>query len=283
MSFFKDPFRNWFGYSRRERTASFILLCLIFAILVIRYSLTYNNDEIEAVYFESPITEKSNLSALSSFQEQKLFFFDPNTISYDSLVKLGINSRQAHTLINYRSSGGIFYKASDIRKIYGIEEELAAKLIPYVSIEKTSSSARAPNFQYQQLSPIEINTCDTTELKSLPGIGSVLSTRIIKYRNLLGGFARVDQLREVYGLPQETYEVIKDRIFADTTILSRININIAGFGELSRLPYLENYEITAILKYRELEGRIVNISDLVNERLLSVEKAKKIRSYLCYD
>jgi DNA uptake protein ComE-like DNA-binding protein len=117
----------------------------------------------------------------------------------------------------------------------------------------------------------------------LPGIGPVLSARIIKYRRLLGGFVRVEQLKEVYGLPPETYEVIKGRVFTDSTFVKRININTCEWRDLVRIPYFEKYEVTAILKYRKLAGRINNIVDLTENKLITSEKASKIRPYLKFD
>jgi competence protein ComEA len=114
----------------------------------------------------------------------------------------------------------------------------------------------------------------------LPGIGPVLSARIIRYRNLLGGYAHIEQLKEVYGLPPETYEIIKGRVIADSSAITGIEINTAGYKELSRLPYFKNYEITSILKYRELKGRISGMEDLTDNNLLTHEKADKVRPYL---
>jgi DNA uptake protein ComE-like DNA-binding protein len=131
-----------------------------------------------------------------------------------------------------------------------------------------------------QKSPIDINTCDSATLVQLPGIGPVLSVRIIKYRRLLGGFARIEQLKEVYGLPPETFELIKGRIFTDSTMVTKININSAGYKELSRLPYFEKYEVTAILKYREIKGKISAITDLTDNKLITMEKACKVSPYL---
>lgn len=130
---------------------------------------------------------------------------------------------------------------------------------------------------------VDINRCDTSELIKLPGIGPVLSVRIIKYRKLLGGFARTDQLREVYGLPEKTYELIKDQIHVDTLMISAININSADFKTLVRFPYFEKYEVTSILKYRELEGRIKDIQELVDNKIIAGEKALKVRPYLRFD
>jgi DNA uptake protein ComE-like DNA-binding protein len=124
---------------------------------------------------------------------------------------------------------------------------------------------------------------DSAALEKLPGIGPVLSSRIIKYRHLLGGFARISQLREVYGLPEETFNMIKDRVFADSTAIRRIDINSAGYKELIHLHYFEKNDVTAILKYRELKGRITGINDLTENKLITVEKASKVRPYLSFE
>ena len=63
-----------------------------------------------------------------------LFRFDPNTASFDTLIRLGLAEREANTLISYRKKGGIFRQPSDIKK-YGIEEGKAERLISYVEIK----------------------------------------------------------------------------------------------------------------------------------------------------
>jgi DNA uptake protein ComE-like DNA-binding protein len=134
-----------------------------------------------------------------------------------------------------------------------------------------------------QKSKVELNTCDSVALVALPGIGPVLSARILKFRNLLGGYASVVQLKEVYGLPSETFEMIKNRVTADSTKIVRIKINTAEYRDLSRLPYFEKYEISSILKYRSIEKKIRSLNELVENKLLTAEKASKVRPYLQFD
>ena len=76
---------------------------------------------------------------------------------------------------------------------------------------------------------------------------------------------------------------LKDRFLADSTLITRININSATYKELLRFPYFEKYEVSAILKYRELKGRIKGIQDLTDNKLITVEKARKVGPYLKYD
>ena len=136
--------------------------------------------------------------------------------------------------------------------------------------------------QRKEAQIVDINRCDTSELIRLPGIGPVLSLRIIKYRQLLGGYVKKDQLREVYGLPAETYEIIKDMVSIDTTSVSRIEINYADYRRLSRMPYFDKGEIASILKFRELEGRINSIGELVENKLIGEETAEKVKPYLSF-
>jgi DNA uptake protein ComE-like DNA-binding protein len=132
----------------------------------------------------------------------------------------------------------------------------------------------------QAIKILDLNSSDSASLEALPGIGPVLSARIIKYRKLLGGFASVSQLREVYGLPEETFTRISGMLVADSADVKKININNADFKQLIKLPYFERYEVTAILKYRELQGRLNGIDDLVGNKLISDETAIKVRPYL---
>lgn len=139
------------------------------------------------------------------------------------------------------------------------------------------------NYSKQTRQIIEINRSDSSTLMQLPGIGPVLSARIIKYRNLLGGYARVEQLKEVYGLPPETFELIKNRVSADSSFIVRININTADYWALSHIRYLEKYEISSILKYRQLKGKIEGMTELVNNKLITREKSLKVAPYLKFN
>jgi DNA uptake protein ComE-like DNA-binding protein len=222
----KEPIKNWFGFNRRERRATFVLLLIIVVIIAVRYLFPDSQIAIEDVTGTIPKEEKS-----------------------------GVLSGKDSSIKSYDQSGGTKFK-----KPFNTSKSLPQKIFR-----------------------IDINTADSMTFVKLPGIGPVLSVRIIKYRRLLGGFVRVEQLKEVYGLPAETYEMIKGRVYADSAQVSRININSATYKEILRLPYFEKYEVTAILKYRELKGRINNIGDLIDNKLLTIEKARKVNPYLMYD
>jgi len=59
---------------------------------------------------------------------------------------------------------------------------------------------------------ININLASQSELMDLPGIGSVLASRIVDYRRQHGGFSRIEDIRNVSGIGEKRFDTIKDRI-----------------------------------------------------------------------
>jgi competence protein ComEA len=277
----KKPIKTWFGFTRRERRSTFLLLLIVIMIIALRYAVPEKNLAIEDI--SSSISGVDSLAGLlreDISSPGQPFSFDPNTASYDTLIKLGLAAKEARTFINYRSKGGKFRQPADIRRVYGIEERKAEQLISFVEFKTNTTKEVTISPFRKQNTLLDLNNCDSAALVRLPGIGPVLSARIIKYRHLLGGFTAADQLKEVYGLPDETFEIIKGSLLVDTLEVARINVNSADYKELTRLPYFEKYEVTSILKYRELKGRLTGISDLTENKLITREKAAKVRPYL---
>ena len=59
---------------------------------------------------------------------------------------------------------------------------------------------------------ININLASQSELMDLPGIGNVLSGRIVDYRNQYGAFSSIEEIRNVSGIGEKRYEAIKNKI-----------------------------------------------------------------------
>jgi competence ComEA-like helix-hairpin-helix protein len=118
------------------------------------------------------------------------------------------------------------------------------------------------------------------ELMELNGIGEKLSARIIKYRDKLGGFVRIDQLKEVYGLSGETYELIKDQIVVDGKMINKIRINLAEPQNLYSFPYIPKREAYQIFNYRRQHGNFHSIDDLRKIKSLDETFIQKLEPYL---
>ncbi|MCC8144490.1 MAG: helix-hairpin-helix domain-containing protein [Tannerellaceae bacterium] len=112
---------------------------------------------------------------------------------------------------------------------------------------------------------IELNSADTSQLKRIPGIGSAFANRIVKYRELLGGFYHITQLGEVYGITPERYEELKNWFSIDTVSIRPLPVNHLPADSLLRHPYLSPQQARTIITLRKQKG---NISGWSNLRLL---------------
>ena len=221
--------------------------------------------------------EKQNASP-GGIDTARLHYFDPNKISIEKWEYFGINEKTAKTIQNYLKSGGSFSQKEDLKKIYGLTIEEYLILEPYVEIESKSSNKK---ISYEEIKKnIEINSADTSSLKMLPGIGKVLAGRIIKFRDILGGYFKKEQLLEVYGLDKDTFSKIEKYLIVDSTLIKKINIQTAQFKELHKHPYLDYQETKAILQYREIMDGINSVSELLENQIISSDTYHKISPYL---
>ncbi|GAP71486.1 hypothetical protein SAMD00024442_13_8 [Candidatus Symbiothrix dinenymphae] len=109
---------------------------------------------------------------------------------------------------------------------------------------------------------LELNVADTLLLKKIPGVGSSFAKRIVAYRTILGGYHRVEQLQEVYGMYVELYEQIAPYIQVDEASVTRLSVNKASLDKLRNHPYLNFYQAKAIIETRKKRGTLQGIEDL---------------------
>ncbi len=130
---------------------------------------------------------------------------------------------------------------------------------------------------------VDLNLADTTLLKQVPGIGSVYAGRIVKYRNLLGGFASVSQLQEVYGIDESRYQDLKPWFSASTTSLEKIRINELSIKELSKHPYINYQQAKQIEQLRKQIGLLSHPDQLNQNHIFSDNEVNRILPYLSFD
>ena len=260
--------------------------------------------------YQTRETEEGNFQQQREPSEKKwdapklkaeLFAFDPNTIDAEGWRRLGLREKTITTIHNFVAKGGKFYKPTDIGKIWGLHEDEVERLLPHVHIKSMASTASYPEKrEYEKkpypafekkvygkpsykLSPIDINTADTTAFIALPGIGSKLAQRIISFREKLGGFYAVSQVGETFGLPDSTFQKIKNRFVVSDKMVHLININTATMEALKAHPYVRYALANAIFQYRSQHGNYASITDIKKIVLVTEELFVKLAPYLTVD
>jgi len=209
--------------------------------------------------------------------------FDPNTVTGEKLQKMGFPEKVTNNILKYRSSGGKFRRKEDLQKIYNLTPELYNKIEAYITIivnEDKSKNHENKEIRKAIVEMIDINRTDSMELQKLYGIGPVLATRIIKYRDLLGGYIKKEQLLEVYGIDEVLFSSFRERINVDTSLVRKLNLNRADLKTLYRYPYLSPWQAKAIMEYKEVIGDFKDINEVEKNGLVPHEVFLKISPYL---
>lgn len=85
--------------------------------------------------------------------------------------------------------------------------------IPVVGEEIVDIPYTQPNLPVEEgTSKININTATDLELQALPGIGEKKALQIINYRTENGSFSTIEELMEVSGIGQKTFDTLKESI-----------------------------------------------------------------------
>lgn len=208
--------------------------------------------------------------------EQELFFFDPNTAGAEDLRRLGMSGYQASNLISFRGKGGSFRSPSDLMKIYGMDEDLYRQLEPFIRIQSVAVEEDKPVV----IAGYEINSADSLALVSIPGIGPVFASRIMKYREELGGFHSIAQLSEVYGMTVERMSQINPYLVLDTGPFRRIRLNFAEGADLRKHPYISAAQAKLIVNTRSAKGPYKRLDELIEHQIFSEEELGKLEPYL---
>jgi competence protein ComEA len=313
----KQFFRDYFNFTRKERTGIIIIVALILFFILLPYfyplflkQKQYSHNEFEneiaqlsiekddsvkfknySKNFDNELYDDYFPSGSKKYEPVKaeVFYFDPNTTSSDDWKRLGVRDKTIHTIQNYLSKGGRFYKPEDIGKIWGLAPSDVQRLMPYVSIKNITGKYAAfekkeypkTSFSYspKTIQPIDVNLADTSAYISLPGIGRKLSQRIIAFRDKLGGFYSVSQVGETYLLPDSTFQKIKSRLVISNTNVKQININSASVDEMKTHPYLRYNLANAIFQYRQQHGNFNSVEEIKKIMLVTEEIFHKVAPY----
>lgn len=306
--------KDYLSFSKKERRGIYLFLSLSVCIFLIARFLPVKKTPVAKDAFQKELAQLKIFidTSHNTFGYQRhddaedyrpkhydnynktvgeLFAFDPNTLDAEGWKRLGVRDKTVNTIQNFIAKGYRFRAPDDIRRIYGLRSQEADRLVPYVRIaEKEASyknSVESANYttakkenENIRTKIIDINLADTSAFISLPGIGSTLATRIVNFRQKLGGFNSVDQLGETYGIADSTFEKIKGRLQCNNSDVKKLNINTADANELKMHPYIKWNIANAIVTYRRQHGAYKSVNDLLKIQIIDDEVYNKIVPYL---
>ncbi len=214
---------------------------------------------------------------------------NPNTASFDDFLSVGFTEKQAKSCINYRTKGGVFYKEEDVLKIYSITEKDFELLRSHIEIPKQQKRKEKEHFsqakkenvsQQKKYTIVDINKCDTTELKLLPKIGTFRARKIIEYREKLGGFYSIEQLFAVYSMDSAAVTAISPYVIISTENIKKLNVNTQTFKEINKHPLINFEQTKKIFAYKKIVGTIKNLEELLKNGILEDDEYNILQYYL---
>ncbi|MGE9616174.1 MAG: helix-hairpin-helix domain-containing protein [Solitalea-like symbiont of Acarus siro] len=127
---------------------------------------------------------------------------------------------------------------------------------------------------------IEINSATKEQLLTIEHIGPTFSSRIVKYRDMLGGFYSKEQFKEVYRITPLALENLYKRTTIDISLIKKININKADNKGIWSIPYLNYSQKKILFLYIQDRGQINNLNELYNIESINKELIDKIIPYI---
>lgn len=223
---------------------------------------------------------------------RKLSAFDPNTADSTLLLSLGLQPWQVRSIYRYRAKGGIYRQPSDFARLYGLTVKQYKELLPYIRISDEYKSAaevygrtdgdkvvrdslRYP-VKLQLGQYVTLDDADTASLRKVPGIGRYYASRIVRYRNDLGGYVSVAQLSEIEGIPEAALSYFR----VTGGAVRKLNLNRLTLNELKHHPYINFYQARRIIDYRRLKGPLHSIDDLRLLKDFSQRDIERLRPYV---
>ncbi len=186
------------------------------------------------------------------------FRFDPNTASIDDLMRLGFSQKQAQSIDNYRKKGGRFRRKADFAKSFVVEDSVFRRLEEYIDIPK-----------------IDINKADSALFETLPGIGKYFASKMVSYREELGGYSYPEQLMDIRYFDREKYDGLKDLITVGSS--EPYQLWTVPEKELTKHPYIGKAAAHGIVLFRgNSPVSDWTVENLVRNGILDNEKGEKL-------
>ena len=224
-----------------------------------------------------------------------LFEFDPNTVEFFDLCRMGFSRNQALSIIKYRERGKIFEIPEDFASCYAVDESTYKALRPYINIDKKYAlkpfDKKPSHSESKQTNPkVELFEFmpDTASINTFQRLG--LSQRqaevVIKYREMIGGFHAAEEFEKCYVISKELAEKVRPYAHYKEEEINNpfpIDINSADSATLCKIVGIGAKSAEAIIKRRIMLGGFYSVEQLAEIPQITERNYERILSQICVD
>jgi DNA uptake protein ComE-like DNA-binding protein len=281
-------FKSYFQYSKSQRSGIFLLIIICIVSQFAFFYLYPSSNKTNSIEKQKWLAFQTIIDSLKTEKINyipKIYPFNPNFITDYKGSKLGMSVAEIDRLLDFRKTNQYVNSASEFQKVTQISDSLLKAISPFFKFPDWVNKRVTNNFKpYEKKTEnrviIDINLATKEDLIKVYGIGPALSDRILKQKELFGGFVSMNQLDDIWGLQPEVIENL-NKYFKVTTLpkIKKIDINNSSIKELMLFPYFKYSLAKAIVTYRSMNGNL-KIEDLSNIKGFPVDKLKIIALYL---
>jgi DNA uptake protein ComE-like DNA-binding protein len=288
--------KSYFQFSKEQQRGILGLFLVVIVIQFICFFVDFKTTPKVNLEEQKWLALNSEINTLENKQNQqliKMYPFNPNFITDYKGYKLGMSVTELDKLQAFRKENKYVNSAEEFQTVTGVSDSLLAVMAPYfkfpdwVKNKSISKSAGFPNINSKYFSKKEkvvvkdINQATQEDLIKIYGIGDAISMRILKFRESLGGFVSMEQMKDVWGLSPEVIEKL-DANFKVGALpdFKKVDVNNASVKELAQFPYFKYNLAREIVIYRSMNGDIKNADDLIKIKGFPVDKENIIGLYL---
>jgi len=261
--------KSYFIFTSKEQKGIIVLGCILALSLLLHFVLP---------------TTSSNADRFTNSKSTpiKFFYFDPNLLDSLQGLQLGLSSKQLRTLYNYRNKGGRFYQKEDLFKWYGLSENQATKLLPWVRIKAIDSMSYNNQNRHQKWGKfvpekIDINNSNASDWIQITGLPAYKVKRILTYQKWTGGFTNIQGLKKVYGITPFDFEMIYPYLKYQSIASKKMAYQTMRFEDWMSLGLFDEKAVWRILKLKKEKQGTLTWSDMVIQFDLTEEEAMVLK------
>lgn len=286
------------SYTKGQRIGLFALVVVIVILQLFFISNGWQTPENRLQKEEDWLKVQEEMDSqkqkVSVPKKYKIYPFNPNFITDFKGYKLGMDTSEIDRLLTFRKLGKFVNSAEEFQQVTKISDSLLQEIAPYfkfpdwVKHKNTYTTYSRPNYvpfekKVKKIVVKDINQATKEDFMAVFGIGDAISERIMKQREIFGGFISMEQMEDIWGLsPEVIYELNKNFKVITVPTIVKIDINNASTKELMKLPYFRYALAREIIIYRSMNGGIQSAEDLTKIKGFPVEKVKIIALYLTF-